>query len=157
MSENPHTQSIEPEAIDDEGCGNVFIEIDRSNISPPNAYDELNSKFYQMDFDVDVNLPPKYADKQLQSRVNEQNFKHQCAIQGQQISQLKSLFWLAVVWIVALFLVIGCNGFGSSSGWFKLSDSVLITLITTTTATILGLYIIAVRWLYKSAQIAQNI
>lgn len=39
---------------------------------------------------------------------------------------------------------------------FSLSDSVFIALVTTTTATILGLYTIAAIWLYKGKQAENN-
>ncbi|MBV7434523.1 hypothetical protein KRX19_05725 [Cardiobacteriaceae bacterium TAE3-ERU3] len=36
--------------------------------------------------------------------------------------------------------------------WFKLSDNVLIVLLTTTTATVLGLFAIAARWLFPNSK-----
>lgn len=67
------------------------------------------------------------------------------------------LFGLTVLWIVFVWIVILLQGFGQ---WFtplvqgfkyfkfKLSDTVLIAFMTTTTATVLGLYGIAAYWLY---------
>lgn len=66
------------------------------------------------------------------------------------------LFMLASLWIYVLWLVVLLQGFGQwfiSLPWFvqlnfKLSDPVMIAFMTSTTATVLGLYGIAAYWLY---------
>ena len=72
------------------------------------------------------------------------------------------LFMLTICWIVVIWLVVLLQGFGRWFGpmWemgskymylhFKLSDSILIAFMTSTTATVLGLYGIAAYWLYGS-------
>ncbi len=75
-------------------------------------------------------------------------------------SHARKLFWLTVVWIVVIWVILLFQGFGQwffpipdyFKGWvhipFKLSDSVIIAFMTSTTATVLGLYGIAAYWLY---------
>lgn len=57
---------------------------------------------------------------------------------------------IAQIWVIAVLMLLVWQGFGSKIGFFHLSDPVLITLITTTTANILGLFYIAVRYLYAN-------
>lgn len=57
---------------------------------------------------------------------------------------------IAQIWVVAVLLILIWQGFGSRIGFFGLSDKVLIALITTTTANVLGLFYIAVRYLYAN-------
>lgn len=59
------------------------------------------------------------------------------------------VFWLLVGWLVAAFAVLVCQGFGLD---FHLSDSVIITLITTTTANVLGLGYVVVNYLFPNNQ-----
>ncbi len=56
-----------------------------------------------------------------------------------------TLFKVCVVWLLLILAVI------ISAGWCpacKLADSVLIALATTTTINVLGMFIIAARWLF---------
>lgn len=70
------------------------------------------------------------------------------------------LFGLTVGWVVVIWLVVLLQGFGQ---WFlsipalapneeylafELSDTVIVAFMTSTTATVLGLYGIAAYWLY---------
>lgn len=63
-----------------------------------------------------------------------------------------ALFVLALLWILTVWLFVALQGLGSVpwfSHWkFRLSDAVLIAYITSTTASILGLYGIAAYWLF---------
>jgi len=56
---------------------------------------------------------------------------------------------IAYVWIGTVVLIMILQGFGARSGFFHLSDSVLLTLLTTTTVNILGLFLIALNYLYE--------
>jgi hypothetical protein len=67
------------------------------------------------------------------------------------------LFGLTIVWIVVVWIVVLFQGFGQwftpiFSGLeyikFHLSDTVAVAFITSTTATVLGLYGIAAYWLF---------
>ena len=55
------------------------------------------------------------------------------------------LFWLICGWMTFVaFLLIGCG-----IEYWKFSDAILITLLTTTTANILGLFIFVAKYLFK--------
>lgn len=59
---------------------------------------------------------------------------------------LPRLFWLGLVWLALLLAIILLQGFGFGS--FELATGVLVTLIGSTTATVLGLFAIAARYLF---------
>lgn len=70
---------------------------------------------------------------------------------------IRRLLYLAVIWVAVVWLLVLLQGFGQwfspiPDGFaylkFKLSDSVIIAFITSTTASVLGLYGIAAYWLY---------
>lgn len=58
------------------------------------------------------------------------------------------LFWLMVVYLVLTFGLLYIDGFRLLD--FYLSDSVLIALITTTTANVIALFVLVVKYLFPS-------
>lgn len=105
-------------------------------------------------------LDPKLAGE-MQAFANNfdqaQKLKHEDDIHGMRLSHSNLLLILAISWIFVIFLVVLLQGFGQ---WFapiseqysylpfKLSDRLLTVFITSTTATVVGLYGIAAYWLY---------
>ncbi len=91
-----------------------------------------------------------------------QKRQHANDIHDLRMSHSRLLLGLALVWIFVILVVVLLQGFGRwftpfTEGFehlpFKLSDTVVIAFITSTTATVLGLYGIAAYWLYgKSKQ-----
>ncbi|MDA8443912.1 hypothetical protein [Paracidovorax valerianellae] len=71
-----------------------------------------------------------------------------------------ALFWLVVVWVVTVWVFLILQGIGKTArypNWaFKLSDTVLIAYITSTTASILGLFGIAAYWLFGKPKAADT-
>ena len=59
---------------------------------------------------------------------------------------IPKLYWMVVCWLI---FVAGCVVL-TGLQYFKLSDAVLIALITTTTATVIGLFIIVLQWLFPT-------
>ncbi|MGC3892659.1 hypothetical protein [Pseudomonas urmiensis] len=105
-------------------------------------------------------LDQKIAEEMQAFANNEdqaQKRKHANDIHGMRMSHSKLLLGLALVWIFVILVVVLLQGFGQwftplFDGYvylkFKLSDTVVIAFITSTTATVLGLYGIAAYWLY---------
>lgn len=114
-------------------------------------------------FGVDLSLHlDAYRVRRQQAEIDDLG---QAQIEREQLHDLrksstKKLFALTVIWLSVIWLVIFLQGFEQ---WFfpypapaadekylkfHLSDSVLIAFITSTTATVLGLYGIAAYWLY---------
>lgn len=65
-----------------------------------------------------------------------------------RLGLLKGLFRLVVYWLLSVIFLLALLGFGSLIH-FSLSDKVVMTYITSTTASVLGLFIIAAKWLYS--------
>lgn len=73
--------------------------------------------------------------------------------------EFKKLSYIAIGWTLTIILITVVQGFGAFPvQWFtgtfsylkfNLSNEAYIALVTTTTATILGLYTIAAYWLYR--------
>ncbi|WP_207815411.1 hypothetical protein ACMGGD_16285 [Pseudomonas sp. BNK-6] len=95
-----------------------------------------------------------------------QKRKQDNEIHGLRMVHAWLLFGLTIIWVYVIWIVILLQGFGR---WFvpmmpgfkplhfEISDSVLIAFMTTTTATVLGLYGIAAYWLYgKPKQEGKN-
>lgn len=59
------------------------------------------------------------------------------------------IFWLISIWLICIYVIICLAGFGKSYGFFIVNDSVLVSLITSTTATVIGLFVIVVNYLFK--------
>ena len=60
------------------------------------------------------------------------------------------LFWLIVGWLSVVVAFVALAGFHA---WgFLLSDAILIAFITSTTVSVLGLFIVAAKWLFPSSR-----
>lgn len=59
------------------------------------------------------------------------------------------IFNLIRIWLISVVAIVLLAGFGNKCGWFKMADSVLIALITTTTASVVGLFAIVANYLFK--------
>ncbi len=65
-----------------------------------------------------------------------------------RLGMLMALFAVIILWIVSVMAITTILGFHL---WgFTLSDAVMMTYITTTTASVFGLFLIAAKWLYPS-------
>lgn len=60
------------------------------------------------------------------------------------------IYRLISVWLGCMIVIVLLAGFGSKCEWFKMADSVLIALITTTTASVIGLFAIVANYLFKN-------
>lgn len=71
-----------------------------------------------------------------------------------------ALFGLVVVWVVTVWVFLLLQGIGKTPwypNWaFKISDTVLIAYITSTTASILGLFGIAAYWLFGKPKVPEE-
>ncbi len=71
-----------------------------------------------------------------------------------RLSYTSKVFWLVCIWLIFVAVVICCTGFSLCS--FALSDKVLITFITSTTVTVLGLFVIVAKWMFPVIQGKNN-
>lgn len=107
--------------------------LDRLQDSPPEE-DQQTTQNYQKEVDA------YWADARQQDNKD----RDQDRAQRKQYSS--RLFWLVVGWLFAVGGILLLSGFGA---WgFQLTEVVLGTLIGTTTASVLGLFTIVVRYLF---------
>jgi hypothetical protein len=57
----------------------------------------------------------------------------------------KKLFWAICIYVILILILLAGN-----KSYFQLTDSVLIALLTTTTANIIGIFAIASKWVYQT-------
>lgn len=67
--------------------------------------------------------------------------------QEQRKEYADKIFLLIVWWLIAIFLILVCQGLGAWTG-FKLSDKVLVTLIGGTTINVLGIFAIVANYIF---------
>lgn len=87
-------------------------------------------------------------------------------LHGMRMSHSWLLLCLALVWVFVILIVVLLQGFGQ---WFtplfkdyehipfELSDTIIVAFITSTTATVLGLYGISAYWLYGQPKQAESV
>lgn len=101
----------------------------------------------------------EYKAKNHKEHKRKQKLDHENQNQELRKKNLRNLFLLTLVWVVMVWTIVLLQGFGGfplqlQSNYiylnFKLTDTVLIAFMTTTTATVLGLYGIGAYWLFKS-------
>lgn len=66
------------------------------------------------------------------------------------------IFYLIMVWLIAIFVFLILQGFAQDAGYAPLSDAVLITLLGTTTATVLGLFALVTKYLFSEKRIQKS-
>jgi hypothetical protein len=102
---------------------------------------------------VSVTSSPDEKTREEQEELEAEHKKLELVGKRQDIEARKSyankVFKLVCGWLSAMILLVTLSGFGSRSGWFQLSDSTLIALITTTTISVLGLFTIVANYLFK--------
>lgn len=83
----------------------------------------------------------------LDHAAKEQNLEHNQDEHTQRIEFAKKIYLLSCIWLVLVIGVVIASGVTCLP--FKLDNSVLITLLTTTTATVLGLFISVLNYLFS--------
>lgn len=105
-----------------------------------------------------VHAPDPFSSGELQNnelRKLGEELKDLKQDRDERKSYASKLYWLVLVWLVTILSIVFFQGIqllpGTSFG-FKLSDVVLITLITTTTANVAAFFLVVVRYLFKPRQ-----
>lgn len=60
------------------------------------------------------------------------------------------IFWLVAVWLVCVVLCVTISGFGLCG--FRLSDTVLVAFISSTTVNVVGLFVLVAKWMFPSGR-----
>ncbi len=112
-----------------------------------------------------ISEPVKSKDAELRTAVAQDDQKILSEISfldQQRIEDLKQnraerkkfatlLFMLIIGWLIAIGIVLFSQGLGFFIAWkFSLSESVMLALIGGTTINVLGLFLVVVKYLFKS-------
>jgi hypothetical protein len=130
-------------------------------VSPDQGADEKSDEGSDVDPSEDLDQIKRRREKQRADREL-QDAHHDGDLHGIRKAHARYLLGITVAWLLLVWFVTMLQGFGQwfltifapdgSKGEhylsFKLSDTVMVAFITSTTATVLGLYGIAAYWLY---------
>ncbi|GAB2190648.1 hypothetical protein MAH1_22560 [Sessilibacter sp. MAH1] len=82
----------------------------------------------------------------LEHQHHAQKIKHERDEHQERIKYANKIYRLSVIWLAVVILMVIANGIDIIP--FSLDNSVVITLLTTTTATVLGLFISVLNYLF---------
>jgi hypothetical protein len=114
----------------------VRANIDIDAIKPPSDIGEK----------IALRKPP--TQRELEKRRYQQETDQIKSIHELRVSTARKLFWFVCGWLAAVVAVLLSQLFFSKDA--RLSDNVLITLITTTTINVIGLFLAVTRYLFPS-------
>ncbi|MCX8491820.1 MAG: hypothetical protein ORN54_12200 [Cyclobacteriaceae bacterium] len=121
---------------------NLITEIDKVSGNLQNVFAEMKK----------AHAPDHFSSGELQNnelrRLGEE-LKDLKQDRDERKSYAFKLYWLVLVWLLMILLIILFQGLQFSPLLFKLSDAVLITLITTTTANVAAFFLVVVRYLFR--------
>lgn len=131
--------------------------IENFELEPPVDDSWIVLQDWSLPDDLDRVVPDDEVDYQegldtYQKERQQQKLRERSDLHDMRKDHAQRLFNLISVWLAFLALVLVLQG-GllinfKPELYFYLSDTVLIALITSTTATVLGLYIVAAYWLF---------
>lgn len=99
----------------------------------------------------------KLKTKQLENQIVQDDDIHEL-----RKEYVPKLFWMIIGWLFAVALFVFLTAYSADNinnpdcrincARFNLSDNVLIAFITTTTATVIGLFVVVAKWLFPSQE-----
>lgn len=101
--------------------------------------------------DADENTPSdEVGYRKLLHRETKENIKGKTQDRKQRKSFAGKIYCLTIAWLAVIVVILFCQGVGEVYGWFRLSDSVLIALISGASVNIIGLMAIVIRYLFPA-------
>lgn len=67
----------------------------------------------------------------------------------QRVSYARKIYWLICAWLIVILLIVIASGSNCKYFTLEISDRVLITLLTTTTVTVFGLFVTVLKYIYS--------
>jgi hypothetical protein len=103
----------------------------------------------------DPKLPPAEPDDKYKTEQEQSLYKTRVRGLSQDIDERKKYahrtFCLIAGWLVAVYALILLEGFeGTPGSHFSLDKTVLITVVGTTTASVLGIFIVVMHYLFPA-------
>ncbi len=100
-------------------------------------------------------LPDSFSSLELDNnelRKKNEELKDLIQDRKERKNYASKLYWLILLWLFIMLLFILFQGLGFipfTSNNYKLSDTVLITLISTTTANVAAFFLVVVKYLFR--------
>lgn len=86
--------------------------------------------------------------KQIETALKQHELIQRKAEHDQRVGYASKIFKLITFWLITILLIVIAAGSGCKYFTLELSDKVLITLLTTTTVTVLGLFITVLKYIF---------
>jgi len=123
-----------------------------NQITPSEALPELISAINAKAVEAVPEEPDVRADLEKESiEVDEKRAELQSFIQdtGERKRHAKNIFILTCLWVTGIYALLLLQGFGGLYRWaFHLSDSIMLAAIGSTTANIVGVFLIVTRYFF---------
>ncbi len=107
---------------------------------------DVSSSLQEPEPDLSLDL----AEHQLfyQVAVLKQELKESQDTHELRLGYAGRIFWLVCAWLFCVVIAVFMSGYSSNE--FNLSDKVLITFITSTTITVVGLFVVVAKWMFPN-------
>lgn len=116
-------------------------------------HEEINTTFS----DRDINALRSQAEIEamaIENKLRAEELKQREQDREQRKSYALYAFWFLVGYMALVFIILLLSGFRSSG--FNLKDGVLIALITTTTANVIGIFAFVMKYLFNTGNNLKN-
>ena len=128
---------------------------------PPKNFSEILAEAAEKEV-LDSSSADTEAQPDLELGLEEHKIEFQLACLQQEFSELAAnhelrlsytgrIYWMVVAWLVCVVICLAFAGF--SAYGFKLSDTVLVAILSTTTVNAIGLFVLVAKWMYPSGGI----
>ena len=91
-------------------------------------------------------------EREKESKLDKQNREQKKDVHQKRIEYFSKIYWMCVIYLIFVALILSFYMQQRIFNIILLSDSVLITLLGTTTINVLGLFVIAMKWLYPKEE-----
>jgi uncharacterized membrane protein YdbT with pleckstrin-like domain len=85
----------------------------------------------------------------LENLEKKERIADMSAARAQRESYAKQTLWVVIVWTTLVYLLLLAQAFTSTKFFHPFSDKVLITLLTTTTANFIGMFVIVLKYIFR--------
>ena len=96
-----------------------------------------------------VQQETRFADISLEREIKREALVTLKQNNKERLKYAERIFAFTICWAIAIILIVVFSGWKYSPFHFYLSDSVLITLITTTTVNFFGFFLLVVKYLFN--------
>ncbi len=101
---------------------------------------------------MQVGLVAERRNAELDTRTRELRYREAVDQRVLRLLIGLSVFAVSVLWLIADVTLTLAQGFGTLFGQtFRLDPAIIIAFLTTSTATVIGLFLVFLRWLYPPA------